>query len=210
MSCHFWDVKTTWGTDSYSGRPAIHTGMGAYPNTWKRLAAARLDGTRRAGALRQDRSRRPRGRRWSPQAGPRVRIDATSRSRRSCGLSLSSEFCDGTHEATPAWLQHPVNGRNRVRVVPDPRTGVIQIEWRENRHRVTRSPGHRDWIRAKMRADEVAATWRKFASDLMDQTLKVLCELGGWKTAQTVLRCYQRADQARLRKALEHRARSLY
>ena len=50
---------------------------------------------------------------------------------------------------------------------------------------------------------------RKFASDLMDQPLKVLCELGGWKTAQTVLQCYQRADQARLRKALERRARSL-
>ena len=50
---------------------------------------------------------------------------------------------------------------------------------------------------------------RKFASDLMDQPLKVLCELGGWKTAQTVLKCYQRADQTRLRKALEHRARSL-
>ena len=48
-----------------------------------------------------------------------------------------------------------------------------------------------------------------YASYLMDQPLTVLCELGGWKTAQTVLRCYQRADQARLRKALEHRARSL-
>ncbi len=35
---------------------------------------------------------------------------------------------------------------------------------------------------------------RKFASDLMDQPLKVLCELGGWKTAHTVLQCYQRAD----------------
>ena len=46
---------------------------------------------------------------------------------------------------------------------------------------------------------------RKFASDLMDQPLKVLCELGGWKTAQTVLQCYQRADQDRLREALEAR-----
>ena len=46
---------------------------------------------------------------------------------------------------------------------------------------------------------------RKFASDLMDQPLKVLCELGGWKTAQTVLQCYQRADEGRLRKALEER-----
>ena len=49
---------------------------------------------------------------------------------------------------------------------------------------------------------------RKFASDLMDQPLKVLCDLGGWKDAQTVLKCYQRADQGRLRKALEHRARA--
>ena len=46
---------------------------------------------------------------------------------------------------------------------------------------------------------------RKFASDLMNQPLKVLCELGGWKTAQTVLQCYQRADEGRLREALEHR-----
>ena len=49
---------------------------------------------------------------------------------------------------------------------------------------------------------------RKFASDLMDQPLKVLCELGGWKTAQTVLQCYQRADEGRLRKALERRRRA--
>ncbi len=46
---------------------------------------------------------------------------------------------------------------------------------------------------------------RKFASDLMDQPLKVLCELGGWKTAKTVLQCYQRADEDRLRKALASR-----
>ena len=46
---------------------------------------------------------------------------------------------------------------------------------------------------------------RKFASDLMDQPLKVLCQLGGWKTAKTVLRCYQRADEDQLRKALASR-----
>ena len=49
---------------------------------------------------------------------------------------------------------------------------------------------------------------RKFASDLMDQPLKVLCQLGGWKTAQTVLQCYQRADEDQLRKALEDRRRA--
>ena len=48
---------------------------------------------------------------------------------------------------------------------------------------------------------------RKFASDLMDQPLKVLCELGGWKTTQTVLQCYQRPDEGQLRKALERRRR---
>ena len=48
---------------------------------------------------------------------------------------------------------------------------------------------------------------RKFASDLMDLPLKVLCDLGGWKTAKTVLQCYQRADEGQLRKALEARPR---
>ena len=49
---------------------------------------------------------------------------------------------------------------------------------------------------------------RKFASDLMNQPLKVLCDLGGWKTAETVLQCYQRADEDRLRKALDDRRRT--
>ena len=50
---------------------------------------------------------------------------------------------------------------------------------------------------------------RRFASDLMNQPLKVLCELGGRKTARTVLQCYPRADQDRLRKALEGRRRAV-
>ena len=48
---------------------------------------------------------------------------------------------------------------------------------------------------------------REFATDLMDQPLKVLCELGGGKNAQTVLKCYQHADEGQLRKALEGRRR---
>ena len=48
---------------------------------------------------------------------------------------------------------------------------------------------------------------RKFASDLMDLPLKVLCQLGGWKDAQTVLRCYQQPDEVQLRKALTSRRR---
>ena len=30
-------------------------------------------------------------------------------------------------------------GRNRVRVFPDPKTGLYQIEWRDNGRRLTRS-----------------------------------------------------------------------
>ena len=48
-------------------------------------------------------------------------------------------------------------GRNRVRVFPDPKTGLYQIEWRENGRRLTRSLRHRDWPRAKRQADEFAA-----------------------------------------------------
>ena len=48
-------------------------------------------------------------------------------------------------------------GRNRVRVFPDPKTGLFQVEWRENGRRRTRSLGHRNWTRAKKQADEFAA-----------------------------------------------------
>ena len=47
---------------------------------------------------------------------------------------------------------------------------------------------------------------RKLASDLMDQPLKVLCELGGWKEAQTILKCYQHPDQDVLAAALRSRS----
>ena len=48
-------------------------------------------------------------------------------------------------------------GRNRVRVFPDPKTGLIQIEWRQNGCSLSRSLGHRNWARAKRQADEFAA-----------------------------------------------------
>ena len=68
---------------------------------------------------------------------------------------------------------------------------------------------HRMWNRAKTLAGlepKHRRCWhslrRKFSSGLMDQPLKVLCELGGWKNARTVLQCYQRTDEGQLRKAL--------
>ena len=79
---------------------------------------------------------------------------------------------------------------------------------------VSRSRARTWWLKAQTRAGlepQRGRGWhslrRKFASDLMNQPLKVLCELGGWKTAQTVLQCYQRADEDQLRKALEDRRR---
>ena len=44
-----------------------------------------------------------------------------------------------------------------MRVFPDPKTGLYQVEWRENGRRLTRSLKHRDWARAKQQADEFAA-----------------------------------------------------
>ena len=38
-------------------------------------------------------------------------------------------------------------GRNRVRVFPDPKTGLFQIEWRANGRRLSRSLKHREWAR---------------------------------------------------------------
>lgn len=40
-------------------------------------------------------------------------------------------------------------GRNRLRIFPDPRSGMFQIKWRENGLSPSRSPKHRDWVRAK-------------------------------------------------------------
>ncbi|MCZ6917680.1 MAG: site-specific integrase [Gemmatimonadetes bacterium] len=45
----------------------------------------------------------------------------------------------------------------------------------------------------------------KFASELMDEPLKVLMALGGWKDPKTVIQCYQKADPERMRQALESR-----
>jgi integrase len=47
---------------------------------------------------------------------------------------------------------------------------------------------------------------RKFATDLKHVPLRDLCYLGGWKEPQTVLKCYQRPDEATMRQALASRA----
>jgi len=48
---------------------------------------------------------------------------------------------------------------------------------------------------------------RKFATDLKHIPLVDLQHLGGWKDHQTILKCYQRADEATAREALASRAK---
>ena len=125
--------------------------------------------------------------------------------------------------------EHEKSGFEHRTPVTDEALGVLKEARKENRRSgdspvlpaprdPARSVSHplvRDWWN---RAEALAGLerkrgrgWhslrRKFASDLMDQPLKVLCELGGWRTAQTVLQCYQRPDEDRLKKALDERRR---
>ena len=125
--------------------------------------------------------------------------------------------------------EHEKTGFEHRTPVTDEALGVLEEARQENRRSgdapvlpaprdPARSVGHalvQDWWK---RAEALAGLerkrgrgWhslrRKFASDLMDQPLKVLCELGGWRTAQTVLQCYQRPDEDRLKKALDERRR---
>jgi len=46
---------------------------------------------------------------------------------------------------------------------------------------------------------------RKFASELREVPLRDLCDLGGWKDPDTVVRVYQRSSEEQLRRALERR-----
>ena len=61
-------------------------------------------------------------------------------------------------------------GRNRVRVFPDPKTGLFQIEWRENGRRLSRSLKHRDGARAKRQADEFAAGYARAGAPPQERT----------------------------------------
>ena len=49
---------------------------------------------------------------------------------------------------------------------------------------------------------------RKFATDLMHKPLKVLCQLGGWKSPETLLECYQQPSEEQMREVLAGRRRA--
>ena len=96
-------------------------------------------------------------------------------------------------------------GRNRVRVFPDPRTGVMQIEWREDGRRLTRSLKHRDWARAKRQADEFAAGFNgprpgdKQEAKPQPLTLKTLFDIYGEEVTPAKAERTRQRDRAAMR-----------
>ena len=100
-------------------------------------------------------------------------------------------------------------GRNRVRVFADPKTGLYQIEWRENGRRLTRSLKHRDWSRAKRQADEVAAGFAvhepngKAEPEVEPLTLERLFEIYGEEVVPTKQRRTQHQNRAAMRMFLD-------
>jgi len=105
-------------------------------------------------------------------------------------------------------------GRNRVRVFPDPKTGLFQMEWRENGRRLTRSLGHRDWVRAKRQADEFAAGFAspdlngKAEAEPAPLTLEKLFEIYGEEVTPTKVARVQHRDRVGTRMFLDFLGRA--
>ncbi|MCY4397752.1 MAG: site-specific integrase [Gemmatimonadetes bacterium] len=95
-------------------------------------------------------------------------------------------------------------GRNRVRVYPDPKTGMIQIEWRDNGRRLRRSLKHRDWAKAKRQADEIAAGLEPLATNAAAAepeplTLETLFDIYGDEVTPTKAKGTQKYDRATMK-----------
>ena len=100
-------------------------------------------------------------------------------------------------------------GRNRVRVFPDPKTGLFQIEWRDNGRRLTRSLKHRDWRRAKRQADEFAAGYLgpeiegKAEAESEPLTLETLFDIYGEEVTPTKVERVRHWDRTATRMFLD-------
>ena len=96
-------------------------------------------------------------------------------------------------------------GRNRVRVFPDPKTSMLQIEWRKNGRRLSQSLKHRDWARAKRQADEAAAGLAvheprgKAEAEPQPLTLERLFEIYGEEVTPTKAKRTQGRDRVAMR-----------
>lgn len=76
-------------------------------------------------------------------------------------------------------------------------------------------PGRFRWRKAEKLAGvehRKRAGWhcfhRRFASEYDELPMHLLCELGGWKSPQTVMKCYQSVQEDQKREALERRRES--
>ena len=112
----------------------------------------------------------------------------------------------GRHRYERTWYTprpQGYRGRNRVRVFPDPKTGLYQVEWRENGRRLTRSLGHREWTRAKRQADEFAAGFAgpelngKAEAEPEPLTLEKLFDIYGEEVTPTKAETSQRSTGRR-------------
>ena len=96
-------------------------------------------------------------------------------------------------------------GRNRVRVFPDPRTGIMQVEWREDGRKLRRSLKHRGWAKAKRQADEIAAGLAEsVATDVAEGepeplTLKTLFDIYGEEVTPTEAKGSRKYDRATMK-----------
>ena len=93
-------------------------------------------------------------------------------------------------------------GRNRVRVFPDRKTGIYQVEWWENGRRHSRSLKHRDWDQAKNQCDEFAASYvapdpeRAASAEPEPLTLGTLFDIYGCEVTPTKAERTQKHDKA--------------
>jgi len=93
-------------------------------------------------------------------------------------------------------------GRNRVRVFSDPRTGIVQVEWREDGRKMRRSLRHRNWARAKSQADEIAAGLAEpVATEAEPEplTLETLFDIYGDEVTPTKAKGTQKHDRAAMK-----------
>ena len=92
---------------------------------------------------------------------------------------------------------------------PDPKTGLFQIEWRDNGRRLTRSLKHRDWRRAKRQADEFAAGYLgpeiegKAEAESEPLTLERLFDIYGEEVTPTKVERVRHRDRTATRMFLD-------
>ncbi|MSR01210.1 MAG: site-specific integrase [Gemmatimonadetes bacterium] len=113
---------------------------------------------------------------------------------------INHEHTTPLTEAASAILKEArqvTQGIGKSPVIPAPRDSAKAV----SRHLA------RDWMqRAQMAAGftpESGRGWhafrRKFASELCDAGLRVICDLGGWKEPMTVVKCYQHTTEEEMR-----------